>query len=398
MKRMHIRRSLSRPALRELLDKHWRAYELAALHEAGHVLVGYALGLDVFFVKLGPGEQGRVEFAGPIRDGDKLFRHFKPIPLVEQVAVDLAGFFAERLEYPELRDWASDGVRGDIERVRRALGTLPASERFGVMLRASRLARRILIRHWGAVESVAGLLESKRAPPPDDFGCLMWPEVREELKPLLRDFRVPNGRRGITQKEPLNLKRMPSADGATTPPNPFAIDHPVDFYTLQERWKPHLAAGLSPSRSEVARAVSIIGRVPAPRLLACLLWTKRLTAEAATLAGEVWSECEFPNEALPMRDWRQIFDLAGFCVDGVPAERPTEPLTLYRGATESRRRLWSWTDDLKVAQKFTQNPTRGPGSVWRAVVRPNRLLARQTGRSESEWVVDTRGLKIEAVC
>ena len=94
--------------------------------------------------------------------------------------------------------------------------------------------------------------------------------------------------------------------------------------------------------------------------------------------------------------WRDLFELAGYTEDGKPAERPAEPLTLYRGSVPERKALWSWTDNREVAARYASgNYYRRPsGILWVATVDPWRLLARNTDRSEYEYVVDTEGLVI----
>jgi hypothetical protein len=94
-----------------------------------------------------------------------------------------------------------------------------------------------------------------------------------------------------------------------------------------------------------------------------------------------------------MTSWRVLFKYAGYTVDGKPAERPPEPLELWRGSVPERCTDWSWTDNRDVAQWYANGYRRRPqGTVWQATVEPWRLLARNTERNEGEYVVDTDGL------
>ncbi len=123
--------------------------------------------------------------------------------------------------------------------------------------------------------------------------------------------------------------------------------------------------------------------------------------EPATLTALIagaWCMAEYPERSLPLADWREMFAAAGYTVEGQPAERPAEPVTLYRGAVHARRRGWSWTADREIAQRFASGDfyRRQLGAVYVTSAPPSALLCRihATGRSEDEYVVDTRGLKI----
>lgn len=143
-----------------------------------------------------------------------------------------------------------------------------------------------------------------------------------------------------------------------------------------------------------------VDRVKGPWLLVNL--ARNLTESVLAFAvPHVWSAAEYPDRALPRPEWRHLFDRAGYTVDGVPSARPSEPVRLYRGAVEHpvhRRRDWSWTDNRELAEAFAFSGLRGrpPGVVWTMLVPPSSLLARihESSRRESEYVVDTRGLRV----
>jgi len=157
-----------------------------------------------------------------------------------------------------------------------------------------------------------------------------------------------------------------------------------------------------PTPGDLGRALVRLGRNHGPALLGDLEAEGLLTPPAAAAhVGAVWSMAEYPDRYLDHDTWRELFRLAGYTVDGVPAERPVEPLTLYRGSVPERRANWSWSDRLDVAQRYAAGGLgrRPPGVVWQATVEPWRLLARNAGpdsRDESEYVVDTEELQIEA--
>lgn len=176
----------------------------------------------------------------------------------------------------------------------------------------------------------------------------------------------------------------------------------IDMLTVEGNMNYFYEHG-EPSVDELKDALCRVDRVYGPHLLIYLWGEGLLTTDAlrATI-GDVWSMAEYPDVALPRETWRDLFSEAGYTVDGKPAQRPSSPLHLYRGAVRSpahRRRDWSWTDSLEVARFFAKGPRgRQPGVVWTATVAPWRLLARnadpQTTRGESEYVVDTRHLRI----
>lgn len=152
-----------------------------------------------------------------------------------------------------------------------------------------------------------------------------------------------------------------------------------------------------PTVNQVEKVLLRVGHVNGPYVLYMLRYVDKLSPESATATvGPVWSMAEYPDKCLSHRRWRDLFTLAGYTVEGVPAERPTETLTLYRGSVPERRADWSWTDNRAVAERYAAGGLRGrrAGTVWIAQVEPWRLLARNTGRSEDEYVVDTAKLTI----
>ena len=118
----------------------------------------------------------------------------------------------------------------------------------------------------------------------------------------------------------------------------------------------------------------------------------------AACVGPVWCGAEFPDRALPWAVWRRLFDVAGYTVDGQPASRPTEPVTVYRAASRARRSGHSWTDEPAVARQFLDLGGRGAYApvLWCAVADPWRLLARleEERKDEPQYVIETTGLKI----
>lgn len=99
------------------------------------------------------------------------------------------------------------------------------------------------------------------------------------------------------------------------------------------------------------------------------------------------SLAHFPERILAPYEWIGMFERAEFSIDGKPTSAPTEPLTLFRGATEAGREGMSWTSDRAVAERFaTGVPMRALGQVLAATVPPHALLVNLNSREEAEWV------------
>jgi hypothetical protein len=142
-----------------------------------------------------------------------------------------------------------------------------------------------------------------------------------------------------------------------------------------------------------------VGRVYGPRALFMCDYFKALAPDAyAEAVPTVWSLAEYPGRAMSRQDWRKLWAKAGFTVDHVPADRPTNAVRVWRSSWAKDKGNMSWTDDRERAEWFLK--TRfGKMRLYTVLAPPANLLARihEAGRGESEWIVDTRGLKIEIV-
>lgn len=139
------------------------------------------------------------------------------------------------------------------------------------------------------------------------------------------------------------------------------------------------------------------GRNSGPDLLADAYSDGKVTAETVTaLIGGIWSGAEYPDRHLDRDTWRWLFKVAGFTIDGTPAERPTEPIVLWRGSVPERRTDWSWSTDRSVSEGYADGTAarRPTGRLYTVTAPPAALLCANNGRGEAEYVVDTRGLQI----
>lgn len=141
------------------------------------------------------------------------------------------------------------------------------------------------------------------------------------------------------------------------------------------------------------------GRIYGPTLLTTAFMDGKIDDETlSAVIGDVWSMAEYPDKAIGHGDWRWLFDVAGYTINGRRSERPCNTLTLYRGSVPERRSDWSWTDNVEVARKFAAGIRgRRPGDIWVCSVPPRALLCRNSGRQEDEYVVDTAGLVIRRI-
>lgn len=166
--------------------------------------------------------------------------------------------------------------------------------------------------------------------------------------------------------------------------------------TLADMAYEQLLAADQLTTAELETLISRAGRNEGPVFLATAYAENLVEADTVTaLVGGIWSAAEFPDRYLDHDTWRWLFNVAGFTIDGKPAVRPAEPLTLFRGAVPERRTDWSWTRTRAVAERFAAGLRgRGEGRLWVCTVPPSHMLAVNTERDEDEVVVDTRGLQI----
>ncbi len=149
-------------------------------------------------------------------------------------------------------------------------------------------------------------------------------------------------------------------------------------------------------------ASSRVGRNNAPALLCDLYYGKSLDLAAhPSVVARAWSLPEYPERCIRRGIWVQLFRSAGYTHDGQPASPPTEPITVYRGCTPDGRAGMAWTSDLAIAHRFAHDQLRGRavGHVYAFDAPPGKLLTyiHETGRQESEYVVDTTFVPGEAV-
>lgn len=159
------------------------------------------------------------------------------------------------------------------------------------------------------------------------------------------------------------------------------------------------------NRPTLDRCAGAIGRNDVPALVFDMYVVDRTLKlsrrDMAGVVADAWSAAEYPQRGWDVECWLLLFRANGYSHDGQAARQPAEPVTLYRGCDAAARFGMSWTTDLEMARKFAYGGLRGRavGQVYTAVVEPEHLLAYigKSGRDESEFVVDPRGLTDDTV-
>ena len=151
---------------------------------------------------------------------------------------------------------------------------------------------------------------------------------------------------------------------------------------------------------ELQRLIDLAGRNYGPEFLYEAWAEDKIQApQVAALIGGIWSRTEFPDCYIDQDDWRWLFKVAGFTIDGQRTERPTEPIQLWRGSVPERKTDWSWSTDRAVAEKYAFGGMnyRPTGRLYTVTAPPHALLCANNGRDEAEYVIDTFGLDIREV-
>ncbi|MFD9871739.1 hypothetical protein ACFXI8_26850 [Streptomyces niveus] len=172
------------------------------------------------------------------------------------------------------------------------------------------------------------------------------------------------------------------------PPGPGPVDFESYAFTVL---KGAALSGDTWERADFGTVLTWGGRLAGPRLLSDA-YDGGLIDDGTLAAhiGQVWSGADYPDAALGHGRWRKLFHAAGFTRDGVPADRPAEPVELWRGSVPARRTDWSWPTDWETAAQYaTGSFGRPAGRLYRLLAPPAALLGAYDGRDESEYVVDT---------
>lgn len=105
----------------------------------------------------------------------------------------------------------------------------------------------------------------------------------------------------------------------------------------------------------------------------------------ARALAQSWTGTHYPMYDLSYAVWLEAFRDVGFRINGRVADRPTEPVTVFRGGES-----WvgmSWTPIRSVAEWFANE---NGGQVWECEVQPEAILAifDNVCKGEVEYVID----------
>lgn len=131
-----------------------------------------------------------------------------------------------------------------------------------------------------------------------------------------------------------------------------------------------------------------LDRNDAPEALYELYASGEDISDLGSLVADVYSGAEFPLRCLDYDQWLIMFEDGGYTHNGMSADKPTQAVTLYRGADDENKVGMSWSPDLVVAQWFAN---RFDGKVWKYTFEPLQLLAYIDNHrpGESEYIVST---------
>ncbi|MBB3602777.1 hypothetical protein FHT40_002438 [Mycolicibacterium sp. BK556] len=103
-----------------------------------------------------------------------------------------------------------------------------------------------------------------------------------------------------------------------------------------------------------------------------------------------------PTRQVPQWEWVQLFKTAGFLSDASAVQRPSGPITLWRGSTSRGWRRLAWTAHQPTAEWFAWRiPYIGVadvGVLFEATVKAEHVFAITDDRGESEYIVNPASL------
>jgi hypothetical protein len=109
---------------------------------------------------------------------------------------------------------------------------------------------------------------------------------------------------------------------------------------------------------------------------------------------EIW-QVSWPSLALRERDWLAMFGATGFVSEGTP--KPTEPLTVYRGARlYTNGRGFSWSLLREIAEQYVEafNLSGYAAGVFKTTIPADAVLAMiEKDAGEDEVIVDPTRLR-----
>lgn len=131
-------------------DSHRGRLLRGAYHEAGHAVVGWAVGRRIRSIKV-----CRYGLSGAVTNFQPDEYTEDVVWAVQTVAVLLAGYMAARRGTSDPRNVHARGARDDVSKIKAILQELPRLSRINFLLTGGRMAKSFLRIHWDEVERVA---------------------------------------------------------------------------------------------------------------------------------------------------------------------------------------------------------------------------------------------------
>jgi hypothetical protein len=151
---------------------------------------------------------------------------------------------------------------------------------------------------------------------------------------------------------------------------------------------------LSPEGIAVLGSMSTSGQ--RPRVLRDAVRTRQLQAEdLPELIAFAWLRDDSPTSDISEADWLEVLGAAGFFSYPPGRQRPSRPITLYRGARADRKLRMSWAETHDLALLLGQRHAWfSPAAIYTGIFEPTSILA-YLGRAGEGWtvVVDPAGMQ-----
>lgn len=120
------------------------------------------------------------------------------------------------------------------------------------------------------------------------------------------------------------------------------------------------------------------------------IWDELSREQLRELVVDSWLGAEFPALMASYDEWSEIFLTAGFCTDNWQV-KPTEPVTMYRGAPDGYVEGLGWTSNFEIAKWFNdRNHLFGykDSKIYSMTVEPKWIMAMLDGRKEDEFIIN----------
>lgn len=113
------------------------------------------------------------------------------------------------------------------------------------------------------------------------------------------------------------------------------------------------------------------------------------------LLSDNWTHSGYAaDQSWETSHWAKLFEMAGFVTDTPGWKRPSELLTIHRGARQESEPVMSWFTDRDVAAWFARwcHDTGTPAELMSTTIAPEYILGAFDGRNEHEVLINPAGI------